>query len=204
MVRIKIAEKTFCSFIKMLLILTLSTLCSLLIAGFGVGKESIIMVFLLGVLFVPILTNGYIYGLITSAVSVILFNFFFTEPRFTFLIYNVVDIMLLLFFLVTAVVSGTITSCLQKQMSISHQSELTARLLYEVAEDLLHVTGKCNIILRGIKYIFDNTGFTSRVILDGDEQEYSGTSYPVPDIEGIIFPITRRYRENRLYYPVLR
>ncbi len=61
--------------------------------------------------------------------------------------------MLLLFFLVTAVVSGTITSRLQKQMNISHRNELTARLLYEVAEGFLHVTGKRNITLRGITYI---------------------------------------------------
>lgn len=191
MAQIKAAEKTIYSFIKMLLVLTLSTLCSLWIAGFGVGKESIIMVFLLGVLFVPILTNGYIYGLITSVVSVILFNFFFTEPRFTFLIYNAVDVMLLLFFLVTAIVSGTITSRLQKQMSIAHQSELTARLLYEVTEGFLHVTGKRSIIMRGIKYIFDHTGFTSSVILDGDEQEYFSEPYPKAGAEGLTIPIQR-------------
>lgn len=144
---------------------------------------------MLGVLFVPILTNGYIYGLITSAVSVILFNFFFTEPRFTFLIYNAMDVMLLLFFLITAIVSGTITSRLQKQMSISHQGEMTARLLYEVAEGFLHVTGKRSIILRGIKYIFDHTGFTSHVILDGDEQEYFSEQYSGSDIEGLTIVI---------------
>lgn len=44
MARIKIAGKPFHSFIKMHMVLTLSTLFSLLITGFGVGKESIIMV----------------------------------------------------------------------------------------------------------------------------------------------------------------
>lgn len=161
---------------KILLVLALSMSVSLLISGFGVGSESIIMVFLLGVLFVTILTTGYVYGIAASVASVMLFNYFFTEPRYTFLIYSAVDVILLLFFLMTAVVSGTITSRLQKQMSISHQSELTARLLYEVSEGFLLVTGKRNILLRGIKYIFDNTGFASRITLEGDAQEYLSES----------------------------
>lgn len=177
------------SIIKALSVLTLSTLISLLISGLGVGKESIIMVFLLGVLFITILTTGYVYGIAASAASVGLFNFFFTEPRYTFLIYSTVDIMLLLFFLLTAVVSGTITSRLQKQMNISQQSELTARLLYEVAEGFLHVTGKRNIVLRGIKYIFENTGLTSRITLDGDEQEYFNEQSVKSDMEKLTFQI---------------
>lgn len=177
------------SAMKILLVLTLSMSISLLISGFGVRNESIIMVFLLGVLFVTILTNGYVYGITASVASVMLFNYFFTEPRYTFFIYSAVDVILLLFFLITAVLSGTITSRLQKQMSISHQSELTARLLYEVSEGILLVTGKRNIILKGIKYIFDNTGFVSRITLEGDEQEYFSEELIHWDIEGFVIPI---------------
>lgn len=177
------------SVMKVLVVLTLSLLGSLLIAGLGAGRESILMMFLLGVLFVTILTNGYIYGIAASVAGVVLFDFFFTEPRYAFLIYSAVDVMLLLFFLVTAVVSGTITSRLQKQISISHQSELTARLLYKVAEDFLHITGKRNIILRGIKYIYDHTGYASRVILDGDDQEYFSEQYAQSDMEGLTISI---------------
>lgn len=177
------------SSMKVLIVLMLAMLSSFLISGFGVDKESIIMVFLLGVLFVTILTNGYIYGIIASAASVILFNYFFTEPRYTFLIYSAVDMMLLLFFLITAIVSGTITSRLQKQMSISNRNEMTAKLLYEVTEGFLHVTGKRNIIMRGIKYIFDNTGFSSRVIIHGDKEEYFSEQYVTSDAEGIVIPV---------------
>lgn len=182
-------RELFRSVMKLLSVLALSLMCSLLIARLGVGNESIIMVFLLGVLFVTVLTKGYIYGLVASVASVVLFNFFFTEPRYTFLIYNAVDIMLLVFFLITAVVSGTVASRLQRQIDISSRNELTARLLYEVAEGFLHVTGKRNIILRGIRYIFDNTGFASRVILDGDRQEYFSQEHAQTDAESIRLPI---------------
>ncbi len=189
MTRKKAIGKVIASTLKALLILAFCTLASLALTSFGVGKESIIMVFLLGVLFVTVLTNGYLYGLAASAASVILFNFFFTEPRFTLIIRSAVDIMLLLFFFITAIITGTITSRLQKQMSISHRNELTARLLYEVAEGFLHVTGKRNIILRGIKYVHDNTGLSSLITLDGDEQRYHAEDYAPSGGEGFSIPI---------------
>ena len=161
--------------IRTLLVLALSVCVSLIISRLGVGSESIIMVFLLGVLFSTILTNGYVYGVAASVISVILFNFFFTEPRYTLLVYRAIDVMLLLFFLVTAIVSGTITSRLQRQMSISHQSELTARLLYEVSEGFLQVTGISNIAMRGIKYIFDHTGLKNSISLEGGDEVYGQT-----------------------------
>lgn len=189
MVVLKKGREIFRSIAKMLLVLLLSMLCSGLIAGLGVGKESILMVFLLGVLFVTVLTNGYAYGLTASVVSVVLFNFFFTEPRFTFAIYSPVDMILLLFFLITAIVSGTVTSRLQRQMSISHRNEMTARLLYEVAEGFLHVTGKRNIVMRGIRYIFENTGYEGRVLLDGDDQAYFGDAIVPEGVEALEIPI---------------
>jgi two-component system sensor histidine kinase KdpD len=76
----------------------------------GIGKESIIMVFLLGVLFTTVLTSGYIWGVVSSFLSLMLFNYLFTEPRFTLVIYSSSDIMLLVFFLITAAVSGIVTS----------------------------------------------------------------------------------------------
>ncbi len=185
----KKTNESLYSTLKTLLVLVLCLAVSLIIAWLGVDKESIIMVFLLGVLFVPILTNGYVYGLVASVASVILFNFFFTEPQYSFRIYSALDVILLVFFLVTAVVSGTITTRLQEQMNISHQSKLTARLLYEVAEGFLHVTGKRNIVLRGIKYIYDNAGFASRVVLTEDDQEYCGEAPARSLAEGLTIPI---------------
>ncbi len=177
------------SLIRTLLVLALSVCVSLIISRLGVGSESIIMVFLLGVLFSTILTNGYVYGVAASVISVILFNFFFTEPRYTLLVYRAIDVMLLLFFLVTAVVSGTITSRLQRQMSISQQSEMTARLLYEVSEGFLLVTGISNIAMRGIKYIFDHTGLKNRIRLDGEDKAYGETEAEGTGAEEFRVPI---------------
>ncbi|MDW7672381.1 MAG: DUF4118 domain-containing protein [Bacillota bacterium] len=166
--------------IKTILIFALTTGCSLVVSLLGVGKESIIMVFLLGVLFTTVLTSSYHYGIITSFASLMIFNFLFTEPRFTFVIYNRNDIILLLFFLITAVVSGVVTSRLQQQMELAAKNERTARTLYQIASGFLSVSGRQNIIQQGISYIDEYADSKCTVKLDNHETVFTGPT-PAPD-----------------------
>ena len=53
----------------------------------GFSEANIIMVYIIGVLITSIITNHQIYSLISSFVSVIVFNFLYTEPRYTLLAY---------------------------------------------------------------------------------------------------------------------
>lgn len=141
------------------------TLLSLFLGNFGMGKESIIMVFMVGVLVVTIVTKGYFYTILSSVTSVFIFNYFFTFPIHTLITYNTNDVILMLTFLGASLISGTMTKMFQKQLIISKQNENTARLLYRVTESFLTVTGQRNIILNGINYIYQNTNYNSRVTL---------------------------------------
>lgn len=47
-------------------------------------ESNIIIAYILGVLIVAKQTDGYIYGIIASILGVLTFNYFFTEPYFTF------------------------------------------------------------------------------------------------------------------------
>ena len=120
--------------LKTLLILAVCTLCSFWISRLGVSREGALMTYLLGILFITVLTPGYGYGLTASVASMMLFNFFFTEPRFTFLIYRPTDVIMLGFFLVTAMVSGTVTSRLQREKTLSDENQKKAQALYEEKE----------------------------------------------------------------------
>lgn len=150
----------------------ISTVSSLFLVNFGIGKESIIMVFLVGVLVVTITTKGYFYSVFASIISVFLFNYYFTVPVHTLITYNTNDIILMGAFLGAALLSGTMTKMFQKQLLISKQNEHTARLLYRVTESFLNVTGYKNIILHGINYIYQNTNYNSRVILSKTGEEF--------------------------------
>ena len=68
---------------KTLGLLGLSTAVALGFAAIGLSEANVITVFILGVLFVSVCTGSRIYGAAASFFSVLLFNFFFTVPRFT-------------------------------------------------------------------------------------------------------------------------
>lgn len=54
----------------------------------GVAEANIITVYVLGVLVTSVVTRHRIYSLISSIVSVLVFNFFFTNPQFTLRAYD--------------------------------------------------------------------------------------------------------------------
>lgn len=111
------------------------------------------MVFMVGVLLVAVVTNGYFYGIIASVISVFTFNYFFTIPIHTFITYNSNDVILMIAFLGASIISGTMTKRFQRQLILSKQNEKTAKLLYKVTESFINVEGQKNIILNGIIYI---------------------------------------------------
>lgn len=95
----------------------------------GIGKENILMLFIVGVLLVAYCTNGYPYGVTASVVSVMVFNYLFTEPVRTFSISNQDDVILLLFFLVAALISSNLTVRFRKQVEVARKNEQLAEQL---------------------------------------------------------------------------
>ena len=75
------------------LLLTVGILAAATIIGWvflrlGFADANIIMVYLLGVLLTSAFTSGYICGVLSAFLSVILFNYFLTEPRLSLVAYG--------------------------------------------------------------------------------------------------------------------
>ena len=68
---------------KMLGILAAATLLGELFSRLGFGETNIVTVYILGVLLTATWTEGRLYGILSSLLSVLTFNFFFTEPYFS-------------------------------------------------------------------------------------------------------------------------
>ncbi len=156
---VKNAVKTIC-------ILSLATALSILIGYLGVGNESIIMVFLLSVLFTAVFTSNRGWAIGAALFCALLFNFLFTNPLFSFFIYGTNDVMLLLFFLVTGIVSGTVTSRLQSEMKLASQNEQTARILYRIASGFLSASGKESVVKKAEDLVYRYAGLTGSILLD--------------------------------------
>lgn len=165
---------------KTLLVTALTLLFSLLLSTFAVGNESIIMVFLLGVLFTAVLTSSRSWAILAAIFSGMLFNFLYTEPRFSFYIYQTNDLMLIGFFIVTGVVSGTVTSRLQSEMKLANQNEQTAKTMYQIASGFLSVSGRESIEKKAGEMVSAYTGRTCVIQLtpnSGDAAD--GDSFPI-------------------------
>ncbi len=179
--------------LRVIAICVISMLLSIIMNEFGIGKENTLMVFIVGVLAVTIVTRGYVYSAVASIVSVLMFNYMFTNPVHSLKISNTHDIILMMFFLIAALISSNMTSKLQYQTESSKRNEKTAKFLYEITKGFLNVTGNENIILKGIKYIKEYAGYDCCVKLNSEEKVYGTPGSPeyskVYEINTMIVPI---------------
>jgi len=159
--------------LKVIIICASATILSIVLQNSGIGKDNTIMIFLVGVLIVTTITNGYIYGSISSILSVILINYFLTEPIRSFAINDSQDYILILFFLIASLITSTITSKLRYQTLVATKNERTTNVLYDINKGFLYVTGKDNIVNKGIKYINDYVGYGCYVKLDSEDKIYN-------------------------------
>lgn len=192
------------NYLSLLIIISGTTVGSIVLNQLGIGKENILMIFMVGVLLVTALTRGYRFGIIASCVSVMVFNYFFTEPLYTFAISSSNDIILIIFFLIASVISSSLTARFQRQLLISQKNEQTAKLLYEVTQRLLNVTGESNIIHQGMHCIKEYTGYSSMVELNENKQTYFSDNYGLVDkeksIELHIKGLVKKLGTLRIFY----
>lgn len=174
---VKLSKNTIAYYIRIIVIMLLATVISLILNSIGIQKENILMVFMVGVLLVTSCTIGYYYGIISSIISIMIFNYAFTEPIYTLQIDNSNDIILLLFFLIAALISSTLTVRLQRQTNIAKENERIVKSMYAMSAGFINVTGKENIIRHGIKNIHEYTGYDSEVKVLDDLDNIDNAAY---------------------------
>jgi len=160
----KLLYQLYCVFVTALTT-AVSVVLSLQLHRLGLEKENLLMVFLVGVLLTTVFTRGYIYGFLSSAASIFLFDYYFTSPVFTFIISNKQDLVLLLFFLIAALISGMLSHRLRRQSELAEENARVTLLINEITESFLNLSGVDNIVENAMTRIQDHTGFSCRVTL---------------------------------------
>jgi len=112
------------------------------------------MVFVLGVFLVSLLTDGYIWGVAASLISVLAVNFAFRSPYFAFnftMPENIVSGVIMLF---VSIMTSTLTTRAKKQEQLRIESEkekMRANLLRAVSHDLrtplTSIYGACSTVI---------------------------------------------------------
>ena len=81
--RLKQERITAGDLFRTVLILTVCTGLGFLIKAIGLANTNVVLIYILGVMAVALLTTGYLCSVLSSLLSVLIFNFFFTEPFYS-------------------------------------------------------------------------------------------------------------------------
>ena len=133
--------------------LIIATLLCLGLRRMGIGQQNVIMAYILAVLVISRITEGHIYGVIASVVSVLTFNFFFTEPYFTFNTIQAGYPITFLIMLIVALITSTLTVRIKTQARLAVLRERRTEVLYEINKKLLATRGLENIVTLVNEYI---------------------------------------------------
>lgn len=160
-------------FFRTIIIMILDIIISFVFWNINLNEATIILVYILGVLFTSSITNGYVYGILASIISVLSFNFFFTEPYYTLMADRADYPITFLIMLITALITSTLTSRVKKEAESCSLREKTIEELYISNKKLLGARNK--------KQVLDFSGESLVEILkkdiiilinDGNEEQY--------------------------------
>ncbi|MDP4110463.1 MAG: DUF4118 domain-containing protein, partial [Bacillota bacterium] len=155
--------------------LTAATLVCLALRALDIGDQNIIMVYILSVLVVSRTTMGYAYGVIASILSVLIFNFFFTFPYFTFNAIQPGYPITFLVMLLAAFITSTLTFRVKTQAQVAVERERRTEVLYEINKKLLATRGLENITELTNEYIIKIFGRSAILYTKDPENSSSGT-----------------------------
>ena len=132
--------------LKSIAILLICTILGWLIYDNKLGTVNIITVYILGVLINAVLTKGRLYSAVSSILSVIIYNFLFTEPRFSLETYDSGYPVTFIIMLSAALLTSTLTRQIKYQASQSNKKAYRTELLLETNRKLQQAQNKKEII----------------------------------------------------------
>ena len=118
------------------LLLTLGILAIATAIGWGFSRlgitdANIIAVYLLSVLLTSLFTSGYVCGILASFLSVILFNYFLTEPRLSLSSYDSGYPITFAIMLGIALLTGTLAAKLKAHAQLSARDAYRTKILFD-------------------------------------------------------------------------
>jgi len=133
-------------FIKILGIMIVCTMIGILFDHLGFSESNIITIYILGVLVISSQTKGRFYGALSSVIGVLLFNFFFIEPRFTFTAYGAEYPFTFLVMLIASLITSTLTMRVKKQAKVAAMQAHRTELLLDASRKLQRTKSMSDIV----------------------------------------------------------
>ena len=178
------------------LLLTIGILATATVIGWaflrlGFANANIIMVYLLGVLLTSAFTSGYTCGVLSAFLSVLLFNYFLTEPRLSLVAYGSKYPITFAVMFAAALLTGTLAAKLKAHAQLSARDAYRTKLLFdmnrqlqkaETPEEVYRMTAtQIQKLMQRDVLIYPAQG---NALLDGNIYPADGSSpYSIPDTD---------------------
>ncbi|MBS5284741.1 MAG: sensor histidine kinase KdpD [Clostridiales bacterium] len=121
---------------KSMLVLLAVTLMGYVFYALGFTEANIVSMYIFGVLIISIITTNRFCGLLASTVSVLVFNFFFTIPRFTFRFSDPNYFVTFLIMFMVTLLTGSLAIRLKEGARQSAHAAYRTKLLFETNQIL--------------------------------------------------------------------
>lgn len=133
--------------LKSIAVLIAATLIGYLFDYLGFSEANVITVYILGVLVTAVITRRRIYSMISSVLSVIVFNFIFTDPRFTLNAYDSGYPATFLIMLIAAFITSTLAVKIKQHARQSAQTAYRTKILLDINQMLQQAKNKHDVIV---------------------------------------------------------
>jgi len=127
-------------------ILIVCTLIGFWFSSLDFSEVNIITVYILGVLMTAIATKGKLYSAVSSVLSVLVFNFFFTEPHLSLQAYDPGYPVTFLIMFLASFITSSLTKRVKGQASQSAQKAYRTEVLLETSRKLQLAKGQLDIL----------------------------------------------------------
>lgn len=113
---------------------------------FGLANSTILAIFIVAVLLGALKADSFIYSIIVSPLAVILFNFFFTTPRFTLSAYGLNYPFTFAFLFATSMIVSSLTIRTRREAAANARKAYRTEVLLETEHRLQEASGVANIL----------------------------------------------------------
>ncbi|PWC87556.1 histidine kinase [Azospirillum sp. TSH100] len=141
---------------------------------------NISVAYLVGVLLVAI-RYGLAPSIYASVLSFLTFNFLFTEPKYTFAITDVQNIMTVFFFLVAAVITSNLAARVRAQVETTRLSARRTANLYDFNRRVSAAVGLDDVLWAVVHHVAATMNGRSLVLLPRDGRLEVAAGYPPED-----------------------
>ena len=103
-------KEVLLSLLKLAAVVFVATILGKIFTGLGFPETNIVVMYLLAVLLVARFTSGYQYGILSAVVSLLCYNYFFTEPYHTLAVNDPEYLVTFSIMLTTSILTSALTT----------------------------------------------------------------------------------------------